>query len=968
MSETKARVIQYVFIITTLIILAVGGWWYYQKSQASTKFQSPQTGSLTNGLQGYWTLDGGAIVWADTTSEVKDVSGNARHINLQIGGDAPTEVPGRLGQGFRFPTTAGTVGIAPSVFDSYTTGTIAMWIKYSGTVGETPTSGTLWGYDNCTSNRGQFQLAMDMQNSTIYLWMTASGSSCTATVDASVTLPNPTDWHHVVFTDDTSGHKLYIDGVLQTLTYTTGSASTDFFFDNITGTAGEQQIGTMNNENFSGTLDEIRLYNRALSATEVASLYDLGKVTANLRPGDDVLEEGLSGYWKLDDGSGSSATDASGNGNTLSLTASPTWTTGQIGGGIDFDGSTQYAGVADPASGVLDVPDGADVTVTGWFNRDTATTEDTIVAKRNSSATNTDAGYIVWIDATNDKLNFTVGDGGGTASDQYTLASASTFTATGWHHFVAVWHDAKGIDLYIDGRLDNSTASSTASIGNLGNAVDFRIAAESDAGNPFDGKIDEVRTYHRALSPDEARRLYQETHPDDPNTNLVGYWTFDGTDVRGAAALDRSRATNNGTLTNGPTVAPGRLGQSLNFDDADDYVAVADPTSGALDFGSGQAFSLAGWFYRDTNGTMDALLFKASNDLSQGYGLLFDGNLLTAFLNDASDDCGWYVNVGDITGVWHHYVLSVDSSHVATLYLDGTNIGSNDCSIAGDLSNGDALAIGIGYAGTTIPFDGKLDDVRIYDTALTQAQVTDIYQASGGKTTLQSSQNGVLTNGLVGQWSFDGPSVAWNDTTTEVKDTSGNANHGDAIGMSAASATPGRIGQALSFDGSSARVDLFTDPVFDNLDAKTISAWIKPSGLTQYRAVMGRTTWAFQICSNDATDCNGTAGHLVYYHAFSGTDGKWRLGADSVLADQWAHVVVTYDRTSTTNDPVVYVNGISQTVTELSAPTGTADSETNDLSIGYDGYVNAAGQIDDVRLYNRGLSPSEVTQLYNMGR
>ncbi|MGB3072734.1 MAG: LamG domain-containing protein, partial [Candidatus Moraniibacteriota bacterium] len=228
------------------------------------------------------------------------------------------------------------------------------------------------------------------------------------------------------------------------------------------------------------------------------------------------------------------------------------------------------------------------------------------------------------------------------------------------------------------------------------------------------------------------------------------------------------------------------------------------------------------------------------------------------------------------------------------------------------------------------------------------------YFSVRASTKLQSSQAGSLTNGLVGYWSLDGQDVKWEDNTTEVKDSSGFGNDADALNMSVTAVTPGRIGQAMNFDGVNQSVNMGTGAAFDNLNTKTVSAWIKPSGLTAYRGIMGRGTWAFQICSNDATDCNGTTGRIVYYHEFSGTEGKWILGANSVTANQWAHVVVTYDRTSTANDPVIYVNGVSQSVTELSAPTGTANDETGtSLQIGYDGYAYAMGAIDDVRIYNR---------------
>ncbi|MFZ1736085.1 MAG: LamG-like jellyroll fold domain-containing protein, partial [Candidatus Moraniibacteriota bacterium] len=159
---------------------------------------------------------------------------------------------------------------------------------------------------------------------------------------------------------------------------------------------------------------------------------------------EDSLSQGMRGYWKLDDGSGTNATDSSGNANTLAMTGSPGWVTGNIGPyALDFSGSGQYLSVADPASGVLDFADGADFSLTGWFNRDTFTADHTIVAKKTNQTTN--AGYVVWIDASTDTVNFEISDG----TDTYEADSTTAFTATGWHHFAAVWDDSRGASVYI---------------------------------------------------------------------------------------------------------------------------------------------------------------------------------------------------------------------------------------------------------------------------------------------------------------------------------------------------------------------------------------------------------------------------------------------------------------------------------------------------------------------------------------
>ena len=444
------------------------------------------------------------------------------------------------------------------------------------------------------------------------------------------------------------------------------------------------------------------------------------------------LSQSLRGYWKLDDGSGTNATDASGNGNTLAMTGSPSWATGQIGPyALDFSGTAQYLSVADPSSGVLDIGDSTDFSITGWFNRDTFANDHTIVAKRNSSATNTDAGYIVWIDAAADKLNFTVGDGGGTSGDQYTLASASTFTATGWHQFAAVWDDSLGMQLYIDGKLDNSTTSSTSSIGSLANAVAFRIGAESDAGNPFDGKLDDIRIYGYALSADQVKKVYNTTSPTQPiDTSLVGHWTFDGLDIQGTTAIDRSSYGNNGTIT-GTTKTIGKLGQALSFNGSSDYVNtsfVFGPNTMTVSLWEKASDTNADYYLITSN-------LDADNKLWDIYITNGSGGSATITLEYVRSNGGYYDAVSTTSpisaGVWNHIVVVYNVTNVGTgsgtlaLYVNGSNVSLSTNSFTDWFGIGSPqVQIGKDRSGY---FKGTLDDVRMYNRALTGAEISNLY-------------------------------------------------------------------------------------------------------------------------------------------------------------------------------------------------------------------------------------------------
>lgn len=234
------------------------------------------------------------------------------------------------------------------------------------------------------------------------------------------------------------------------------------------------------------------------------------------------LASGLSVYYRYDDGTGTTATDTSGNELNGTLTNSPQWTSGKINSALDFDGTNDY--VVTPDDDGLEVGDSANFTLSGWFNRDTFAADHTLLAKSDGQSA-AESGYLVFIDDTTDRLVFKASDG----TDQYTLESTSTFTSTGWNHYTLVWNDASGATLYINGTAEAGTATGTfANVGSLANSEDLYAGTESDQGNPFDGKLDEIRGYGRALSSSEVSALYALTEPTtvtDPVTEGDSYVT-----------------------------------------------------------------------------------------------------------------------------------------------------------------------------------------------------------------------------------------------------------------------------------------------------------------------------------------------------------------------------------------------------------------------------------------------------------
>ena len=170
---------------------------------------------------------------------------------------------------------------------------------------------------------------------------------------------------------------------------------------------------------------------------------------------------------------------------------------------------------------------------------------------------------------------------------------------------------------------------------------------------------------------------------------------------------------------------------SLSFDGTNDYVSVADDST--LDFIDGQAFSVSCWF-KTTNATDEMYLFdkRAGGGTSAGYAALLDGNS-TNYLGYVADgsNAATFSNTTDYhDGEWHHFAFSFDGTSVISSYIDGVLVGT-DTQTLGSTANANALIIGAHRDGSSSPFNGKIDEVSIWNKALSAGDISALYQAKG---------------------------------------------------------------------------------------------------------------------------------------------------------------------------------------------------------------------------------------------
>jgi len=177
---------------------------------------------------------------------------------------------------------------------------------------------------------------------------------------------------------------------------------------------------------------------------------------------------------------------------------------------------------------------------------------------------------------------------------------------------------------------------------------------------------------------------------------------------------------------------------------------------------------------------------------------------------------------------------------------------------------------------------------------------------------------------------------------------------------------------AVDFDGVDDSVLTAVSAPFQ-IAVRTVSAWIYPrtAGESNFGIIVSTHEsganggWLISMCSNDGTECPAISNTIEIFNYFTGTDGAW-YATTGVTLNAWNHVAVSYDASSTSNVPVIYINGQLMTIggPTFGTPTGSSEHSSGDvLRIGTFNTAedfNFDGLIDDVRIYNRALSAVEI--------
>jgi len=613
-----------------------------------------------------------------------------------------------------------------------------------------------------------------------------------------------------------------------------------------------------------------------------------------------------------------------------------------------FDGSGDYISLADNDD--LDFAAAADFTLMGWFRHGTISTNpDYLVAKHESG---TAGGYKVWMDADGD-IAFGIDDDGTWGPEDVVGDDQSlNLDDNRWHHFAAVKDGTTGIYIYIDGILRDSDTSLTAT-GTLANAAPFYVGTDADgASNGWQGFIDEIKLHSEARSADQIKADFTAGAPEEGATasfggdqsflsdGLVGYWKMDdNASGNGQTIVDFSGNSNNGTTNDGANdtgmncATSGKFGTGCDFDGTDDYVDVNANVNG------GNQGTISFWMYMDSANTAswpNAASQTRTGSANTGMMIGQRSSSIGHFrLIDPTGGDHWVVvdtpaatlNIGK----WVHVVGTWKVGEVLSIFVDGVEYkGSTKMQAAPKVAPG----LYLGYNRENVLYlDGKLDEVRLYNRALSPAEVSALYNWAPGPTTY---------------WKMDNPTTGSGQT---IIDTSGNGVAGTTAGSGMDCTVQGKFGGACEFNGSDDRIDNFSTVLADNF---SISEWVYFNSLTSEPFVFSEGP-------------SYTTSHYIYVTNTGNVD--FRVFATQVATSgnpisvgQWYHLEGTYDGTTAT----LYIDGVL-----AATGTGSKGSSSDRFTIGSKNTTGGGnfldGKIDELKIYNYARTPSQIIEDMNAG-
>ncbi len=433
----------------------------------------------------------------------------------------------------------------------------------------------------------------------------------------------------------------------------------------------------------------------------------------------------LVGWWQLD----VDAADSIG-GNHGKIENGPQWIEdGVVGGALQLDGEDDYVEL--PIGSLIDSLESATFAV--WINFDNSAGPWQRIFDFGSGES-ANMFLTPRTEYENEEMRFAITAGGGYSDEDIT--AAPTTLPAGWHH-VAVTIDASNNThtLYLDGKVVAKNIGTRYTPSSLGVTTNNWLGRSQYSADPYlRGSLDDFRIYNYALSDKEISELYQSSKSQEAlkkdeggqsyAESLVGWWKLDGD------ASDSSGRGNNGEVMNNPKWVDGRINGALKFDGADDYVSLP---IGSLISTLNRSTVMVWVDFSNTGGAWQRI-FDFGTDTGNYIYLSprtdANGPMRVAITAGEGQWSDLDAASGTLASGWHHVAVVLEPDNLQ-LYLDGRDVGNTEpLYVMSDLGVTTNNWLGRSQYFTDAFFNGSLDDLRIYNDALSKEQIAEIYKSA----------------------------------------------------------------------------------------------------------------------------------------------------------------------------------------------------------------------------------------------
>ena len=783
--------------------------------------------------------------------------------------------------------------------------TLSVWVN-ADTLGATDRvilargndgSGYNWILKNDASNPGKIKFTSD-------------GGAHYGTGSTTITTGS---WYHLTLVANQNTSTLFVNGMEDSVITTNGSIP-----GNVTLSAGADNDG---GNGWDGKIDEVRIYSAALSPAEVQKLY-------NWSPGP-------VGYWNLDDNSGATANDTSGNNRPGTLTGGPLWGTGKIGSGVTFDGTNDFI---DVGTGPTQVN-----TISFWVKPQT-TTEYLVNLTSNT--------HYIWLNG-----GVLTATGLDTPAYHVNGIPSSTLVPNQWQHVTVTTATAVNADNLDFGRTQDT--------------------------NYLEGSLDDIKLYDYIRTDTQIISDMNGGHPapGSPIGSAVAHWTFN--EGNQSTAHDSGFSGSNlFTASSSVWTTSGKFGSA--FDGASDKRFAASD-SGAddpdLEPQVNEDFTLSLWGKSDgtTTASNEYLISKGGSG-EGGYQLYFNtsGQVVCAIDDDTAswpeDTVTSSQDYYDTT--WHHLVCVRDVANTKLkLYVDGQLVAQKpNITTVGYLgTEGVAFILGDqNYTDGSDEFLGNIDEVKYYNFSLTadQIKIESNHGSAQDMSSFSDSDSycppgqGSTCSSPTAEWKMDENTGSYaysiNDYTIHNSDTT------------FPSWIPGKTGSALSFNGttdgvmSEQVIQLFAS------NTMTIQFWLNLAGNPAVNApVMGKDAcWANDGCFVIIPNSSSGGNNFQFYTHETTGDKYNSVEFTRPASGAWHHYAFVINKGATAASEITpYLDG--QLVSYSKAFSADQTSTFADLNINLMGFVvdnvYLAGKLDQVVIYNHVRTPAQIAWDYNRG-